>query len=180
VGAQSKLWSIDASDYDSGILGVGGEDKTISVYDVWKWKLVGQWWKVTKYDITAIRFSRKYPSVIYACGLDQEIFCGAWHPSAQKFNTGTLRRNGLRGDGRWMGIQTIEESNEEILLGLTENGTFFSLQKPYTMVHETLLKTLNQKQLSTSTSTSSGHKKQSKKRKQAPTTVEEAVTTWDL
>jgi hypothetical protein len=103
-----------------------GEEKTVFVYDLRKNKLVGQWIKALKYEVMSVLLSTKDPSMVYATGLDHEVFCGSWKKSD---NLNTLKRHGFRGESRWIGMDLVPGSDS--LLGLTENCHLYALRHPY-------------------------------------------------
>lgn len=135
--SQAPLYTLCS--HPSGLIATGGEEKTIFVYDVRSWKLVGSWPKVMKYEIVATSFALKDPSYCYVTGLDHEVFCGKWESALggtgndadRKFHS-TLKRHGFRGDSRWIGIDRVTGS--ETLVGVTESANLYVLREPHRML----------------------------------------------
>jgi hypothetical protein len=123
---QNSTHDIYCLDTAGSSLVASGEEKTVFVYDLRKNKLVGQWIKALKYEVMSVLLSTKDPSMVYATGLDHEVFCGSWKKSD---NLNTLKRHGFRGESRWIGMDLVPGSDS--LLGLTENCHLYALRHPY-------------------------------------------------
>eukprot|EP01133_Synstelium_polycarpum_P019072 gene19072-22837_t len=113
--SSSVLYAIGTSDH---YVGVGGEGRSLHVYDTRKWSNVGNWSNCLKYEITSINFSGVDKAVSYLGGLDSEILAGAWNGSG-----GVDHFSGLRVDSRWLGVSKLRGS--ETLFGLTSLGSVY-------------------------------------------------------
>ncbi|KAH6824104.1 hypothetical protein C2S53_004070 [Perilla frutescens var. hirtella] len=65
------LYAVSIS--SSGDIAVGGEDRTVTVYDPRRWCATSRWMNCSKYEITGLSFSSVDPNYIYVQGVDYEI-----------------------------------------------------------------------------------------------------------
>lgn len=107
------LYAVSIS--SSGNIAVGGEDRTVTVYDPRRWCATSRWMNCSKYEITGLAFSSVDPSYIYVQGVDYEILCGQWRESKKVFS--------FRGDSNWLGFSKC--SNRDILGGWCDSGSIF-------------------------------------------------------
>lgn len=165
------LYALDT--HPSGLLATGGVDKQVTVYDCRRWAVSGRWRNVLKYELISLRFSHTSPHSIYVTGLDHELYCGEWGSVTGGLhalqgggpmgstegggvardlnnnaidNPSQLRRNGFRGDSRWMGIDRCGDCDD--VMGFTETGQFYYIASARNLSH-------NLAQLSLSSSSSS-------------------------
>lgn len=125
------LFALDAHE-GAGLLATGGVDKQVTVYDARRWQAVGRWKNVLKYEILSLAFTAHSPAAMYVCGLDHEVYCGAW--GNQALNQRNLERMAFRGDARWVGMARTSEQGErggDQLVGLTQSGQLYVLQNAH-------------------------------------------------
>ncbi|KAG6388573.1 hypothetical protein SASPL_150003 [Salvia splendens] len=109
----NMLYAVSMS--SSGNIAVGGEDRTVTVYDPRRWCATSRWLNCSKYEITGLCFSSVDPNYLYVQGVDYEIMCGQWRESEKAFS--------FRGDSNWLGFSKC--SDRDILAGWCDWGSIF-------------------------------------------------------
>ncbi|XP_042033304.1 uncharacterized protein LOC121779907 isoform X2 [Salvia splendens] len=109
----NMLYTVSIS--SSGNIAVGGEDRTVTVYDPRRWCATSRWLNCSKYEITGLCFSSVDPNYLYVQGVDYEIMCGQWRESEKAFS--------FRGDSNWLGFSKC--SDRDILAGWCDSGSIF-------------------------------------------------------
>ncbi|KAI4366848.1 hypothetical protein MLD38_022664 [Melastoma candidum] len=99
----------------TGNIAVGGDDRTVTVYDPRRWSALSRWVHCSKYEITGLAFSSVNPDYIYIQGVDYEVFCGNWWESKKIFS--------FRGDSNWLGFTKCP--GKDILGGWCDSGSIF-------------------------------------------------------
>ncbi|EGG14236.1 hypothetical protein DFA_12006 [Cavenderia fasciculata] len=116
IPTTSNIYSLETS--TNGLVAVGGEGRTIHVYESKRWANVGNWSGCLKYEITGINFSDKLKGVCYVSGMDSEILAGDYDGSS-----GSDHFAGIRVDSRWLGITKL--NGHESLFGFTSSGGLY-------------------------------------------------------
>ena len=66
------------------LLGAGGEDRDVFVWDPRTWRSVSQWKNCLKYEIDYVGFLDSDPRYCVVSGMDYEVACGAWFENKSK------------------------------------------------------------------------------------------------
>ncbi|CAK9233353.1 unnamed protein product [Sphagnum jensenii] len=114
------LYAISSS--SDGLVATGGAERSIVVYDAYKWTARSRWTNCLKFEINGLFFSSADPGLIYVHGIDYEVLCGPWNrESSQESLESTFT---FRGDSRWLGVDKC--LNMDVLAGWCESGTIFA------------------------------------------------------
>lgn len=103
------------------LIGVGGFNRSVAVFDKRKMAVVSHWSSSLKYEITRFLFSSLDPTLCYVSGLDSEILCGRWDGSSNLSHF-----DGPRVESRWVGI--TQHVSTDTVLGFTEQGYCYVLR----------------------------------------------------
>ena len=132
------------------LLGAGGEDRDVYVWDPRVWKSVNQWKNCVKYEITSLHFLDSDPRYCVVSGMDYEVACGAWFENKSKVFTKSMQALGgkgratgpvteagsvaeaqrqgrvvasYRGMSRWIGMSKLE--GQDVFVGVTTDGKVY-------------------------------------------------------
>lgn len=103
------------------LVGVGGFNRSLAVFDKRKMSVLAHWSSSLKYEITRFLFSSMDPKLCYVSGLDSEILCGRWDGSSNLSHF-----DGPRVESRWIGMTHHEET--DTIVGYTEHGYCYILR----------------------------------------------------
>jgi len=122
----------------------GGTDRTLFYFDMRKWSTLARLQNITKYEIIGLRPSFLHRNAVYVASLDHEILLATCGLGKGKERVGShLTRQGLRGDSRWIGIDTTPtaaSSGEghgvggENFIGVTDTGRFYCIENSQRML----------------------------------------------
>lgn len=138
-----RLLCVDGSE-DGLVIGAGGTDRVLHIFDVRMMKVRERWSGCVKYEMGGCVLSREMEGMAYVCSVDNEVACGAWSAemAAQVVrqgggrrcamisgaNTKSARRAfGFRGDVRLTGIARRNVHGEEVG-AMSECGAFYLLR----------------------------------------------------
>lgn len=129
-GKQNTLYSIAYGSDDHTVL-MGGQDKTVYVYDARTWKIRSRWRCPLKYEIIGLQHSTSEKNACYAVGLDNEVICGDY-VSIKKSKAHTMlqqnHRLGFRGDSKWTGISlTCGKDSKDQIVACCESGHLYTV-----------------------------------------------------
>lgn len=118
---------------------VGGEDKTVYIYDSRNWKVSTRWKCPLKYDLVSIQFSPTDPGLCYLAGTDNEILSGQFKRSEPSLATKSMlqqnHRLGFRGESRWIGISAIaNDDQQDLIVAACETGCIYAVTPANAMV----------------------------------------------
>ena len=132
------------------LLGGGGEDRDVHVWDPRVWKSINRWKNCLKYEINSVHFLDSDPRYCLVSGMDYEVACGAWFENKSKaFNksllalgtkgraAGPVTESGsvaeaqrqsrvvasYRGTSRWIGLSKLD--GEDVFVGVTTDGKVY-------------------------------------------------------
>ena len=79
------------------LIGAAGQDRTVSVWDPRRWRLLAVWNNCTKYEATYLHFPTCDPAYCMVGGLDYEVLVGKWGGSKRSRLGGGTRTGGSIG-----------------------------------------------------------------------------------
>ncbi len=132
------------------LLGAGGEDRDVHVWDPRVWKSINRWTNCLKYEITSVHFLDSDPRYCLVSGMDYEVACGAWFENKSRAFNKSLEALGAkgraagpvteagslaeaqrqsrvvasyRGTSRWIGMSKLD--GEDAFVGVTTDGKVY-------------------------------------------------------
>lgn len=134
------LLAVDGS-RDGLLAATAGIDRSVHTFDVRTMAFKDRWASCLKYECAGLRFSNFLNGMVYVCGIDNEIACGAWcsataakmKPQAESrmmsgANAKSPRRAfGFRADVRLVGLDTYSDDAGEVCVAVSEAGALYLL-----------------------------------------------------
>jgi hypothetical protein len=132
------------------LLGAGGEDRDVHVWDPRVWKSITRWSNCLKYEITSLHFLDSDPRYCLVSGMDYEVACGSWFENKSKAFNKSLAALGTQGraagpiteagsvaeaqrqsrvvasyrcQSRWIGMSKLD--GEDVFVGVSTDGKVY-------------------------------------------------------
>ncbi|KCV68449.1 hypothetical protein H696_04743 [Fonticula alba] len=118
-----SLYGCDSTAHGGGALAVAGDDRTVYTIDPRKWSYAAAWPNSLKYEAGRVHFSPTAPMHVYSAGLGDSELTFSSIAGPQRGS-----RPSTRVDGRWLGLAQTTAHGDDVVVGLTAQGTLYTLQ----------------------------------------------------